>query len=107
MSEIRPMVITDESNGEKYTLEFDVKSIKFAEDNGFDIRTVSYKLLTGVQELFFYAFRKHHRYMKRDETDALLERLRPYPDGFVAKLIELYGAPLAEKEPDPFVKIEM
>ena len=51
-------------------------------------------MMVRVPELFFYAFRKNHRYMKKTETDRILF------DGFggltsdeLKQLGELYAAP--------------
>lgn len=61
MNEVKPMIITDMETGDQYTLEFDKESVRFAESRGFDLDDVAKYPLTKVEELFWYAFRKHHK----------------------------------------------
>ena len=61
MIEVKPMIITDTESGEKYTLEFDKESIKFAERNGFNIDDLARFPVTKIEELFWYAFRRTTR----------------------------------------------
>lgn len=108
MRSINPITLTDKNTGKKFTLEFDKASVKFAEANGFNINAVGDKPMSGIEELFFYSFRMHHKKeVTREYTDRMLDALRPYPDGFVARLASLYAAPFDGEDEDPFVTIEM
>lgn len=106
---VKPIILTDKTTGKKYTLEFDKASVKFAENNNFNITSVGDKPMNGIEELFFYSFRKNHKKeVTREQTDKMLDALRPYPDGFVTRLASLYAAPFdGEEDEDPFVTIEM
>ena len=72
LKDIKPVVISDEGHGKEYTLEFDRDSVKFAEANDFKIDEVDEKQMTRIPELFYYAFRKHHMNMSRQQTDKIL-----------------------------------
>ncbi len=105
---MEPIVITDKNLGKKYTLEFDAASVKFAERSGFDITSIEKTPYSASEDLFFYAFRKNHKKeVSRDYTDKMLKSLRPLPDGFIVRLVQLYTAAFDEGEEDPFVTIDM
>lgn len=92
--QVKPIILQDNETGEEYTLEFDRESVKFAESKGFVIEDVERFPMTKFPELFFYAFRKHHRNMARANTDKILfEQLGGLPDGFAERLGQLYSAP--------------
>ena len=88
---MKPIILKDKDN--EYTLEFDRESVKFAELRGFKIEEVGEYPMTKIPELFFYAFRKNHKNVARDKTDKILEEMGGLPEGFVARLVELYTAP--------------
>lgn len=106
------IILTDTESGKKYTLEFDKESVKFAEGRGFDINDVAKYPMTKISELFFYAFRMHHRNVAREKTDKLLEGIGALPENFLERLINLYSEPFAafngdeDGENHPFVKVE-
>lgn len=92
MAKIKPIVI--KSKDEEYTLEFNRESIKFAEARGFKVEDVSNYPMTKLPELFFYAFRMHHKNVARDKTDNILfEELGGIPEGLLERLAELYMQP--------------
>lgn len=89
---VKPIII--KSDTEEFTLEFNRESIKFAEMRGFKIDDVSSFPMTKVPELFFYAFRMHHKNISREKTDKLLfEELGGIPEGLIERLGELYAQP--------------
>lgn len=94
---IKPICITDSETGEKYTLEFNRESVLFAERNGFNIDDIDIHPMTRIPELFFYAFRMHHKFIKREKTDEILfdkeKGLGGMPEGMLNRLGELYAAP--------------
>lgn len=98
---VKPIVLKfsdDEGNvTDEYTLEFNRETIKFAEARKFDIDDVSKYPMTKIPELFWYAFRWHHPSMSKAQTDKIFfENLGGFegvPDGFGARLGELYNAP--------------
>lgn len=95
---IKPIILTDEETGDKYTLEFNKESIKFAESRGFKREDVVEYPMTKIPEMFFYAFRKNHPTLARNKTDAILERLGGVPailnnSEFMERLGQLYAEP--------------
>lgn len=92
--QIKPIILHDEENQIDYTLEFNRESIRFAEQRGFDIADVGKFPMTKLPELFFYAFRMHHRNVSREKTDRILfDDLGGMPDGMAERLGALYSAP--------------
>lgn len=91
--EVKPIKVTDNDTGMTYTLEFDRESIKFAESRNFDIQELEKKPMSMIPELWFYAFRMHHKMVSREKTDKLLEGLGGIPDGLLQRLVELYTIP--------------
>ncbi len=111
MSEVKPMIITDNETGERYTLEFDKDSVRFAERNGFDIDDLGKYPMTKLEELFWYAFRKHHMRVDRLKANKLLYGIGKLPDNFAERLVALYAEPYrafdeGETETTPFVTVE-
>ena len=91
---VKPIIIHDKENEIDYTLEFNRESIRFAEARGFDIEDVGKYPMTKIPELFFYAFRMHHKNVSREKTDKILfEELGGLPDGVAERLGALYSAP--------------
>lgn len=96
MSEkIKPIVLTDTENGDKFTLEFSRESVKFAEMHGFNMDDVEKYPMTKIPELFYYAFRMHHKNIARDKTDKIFfNDLGGISSAVVERLGLLYAAPL-------------
>lgn len=89
---MKPIVL--KSKDTEYTLEFNRESIKFAEMRGFKIEEVAEYPMTKIPELFFYAFRMHHKNVAREKTDKILfEEMGGLPEGFIERLAELYTEP--------------
>ena len=92
--QVKPIIIHDTESGTDYTLEFDRDSVRFAESRGFDIDEVSKFPLTKIPELFYYAFRMHHKSISREKTDRILfDDLGGLPEGAAERLGALYAAP--------------
>ena len=72
MEKVKPIILHDNENNEDYTLEFSRESIRFAEARGFSIADVEKYPMTKLPELFFYAFRMHHKNVSREKTDRIL-----------------------------------
>lgn len=111
-AKVRPIVLTDTETGEKYVLEYTRESVKFAESRGFDINDLSKFPMSKVPEMFFYAFRCHHRNISREKTDKILfEDLGGIPDGMLERLAELYAVPFetlttGENKENPKMTVE-
>ena len=92
--QVRPIILHDAEESMDYTLEFNRESVRFAEARGFDISDVGKFPMTKIPELFFYAFRMHHKNVSREKTDKILfEYLGGMPDGMAERLGALYSAP--------------
>ena len=92
--QVRPIILHDEENGMDYTLEFDRDAIRFAESRGFDIDDVGKFPMSKLPELFYYAFRMHHKNVSREKTDRILfDDLGGMPNGMAERLGALYAAP--------------
>ena len=112
ISEVKPIIVTDDETGMEFTLEFTRESVKFAEARGFKINDVADYPMTKIPELWFYAFRAHHKNIARAKTDALLEGLCGIPDGLLERLGELYAAPFSaltdgQTEENPRVTVKL
>lgn len=92
-SEVKPIVLTDNESGEKYTLEFSRETIKWAEMHKFDIEEVAKYPMSKTPELFYYAFRMHHKNVAREKTDKIFNELGSATSAVIARLGELYAAP--------------
>jgi hypothetical protein len=93
--QIKPIILHDAENDMDYTLEFNRESIRFAEARGFDIEDVGKYPMTKLPELFYYAFRMHHKSVSREKADRILfDDLGGMPDGMAERLGMLYAAPL-------------
>ena len=111
MSEVKPIKITDTNTGEEYILEFDKESVRFAEQRGFDIEDVAKFPISKTEELFWYAFRKHHKRVDMLKARKLLEGIGTLPEDFMERLINLYAVPYeafteSEEKITPFVTVE-
>lgn len=94
MESIKPIILRDEDSGVEYILEFNADSVKFAEARGFDLDDVGKYPMTKTPELFYYAFRMHHRRMSRAETDKIyFDDLGGITTDMLRRLAELYAAP--------------
>jgi len=91
---IKPLVLRDNETGEKYVLEFSRETVRFAEMHGFDVDDVGKYPMTKIPELFFYAFRMHHRNIARERTDRILfDDLKGLSAAAIERLAMLYAAP--------------
>lgn len=89
---IKPVII--HMPGKDYTLEFDRDSVKFAEAHDFKIDEVDEKQMLRVEELFYFAFRKHHMNVSRQQTDKILyEDLGGITPALIARLTLLFMVP--------------
>jgi len=91
---VKPLILTDNDTGDKYTLEFSRESVRFAEARGFDLSDVNKHPMTKVPELFFYAFRMHHKNVARERTDKILfDDLGGLSPAALERICMLYSAP--------------
>lgn len=83
---IGPAYVTDNDTGTKYELDFNRESILYSENHGFD----SDKPRKSVEDLFYYAFRMHHRNVPREKIDKLREKWGGMPESLLNRLTDLY-----------------
>lgn len=113
--QLKPIIIHDTENEMDYTLEFNRETVRFAEARGFDIEDVGKYPMTKLPELFFYAFRMHHKNISREKTDRILfDDLGGLPEGAAERLGALYAAPFealsgkeGNKAKNPKMTVEM
>lgn len=94
MDRVNPIIIHDKEKGVDYTLEFNRESVRFAEGKGFVIGNIDEYPLSKTEDLFYYAFRMHHRNVPREKTDKLLQAMGGLPTEALERLGELYLAPI-------------
>lgn len=88
---IKSVRLTDERTGQVYELDFSLESISFAERQKFSLEDALKFPVTGMRDLFYYAFRKNHRNVARDKTDKMIERWGGgLPENLVKRLVQLY-----------------
>ena len=81
-------------DGREFILEFNRRTVQLAERSGFDVQKVDEKMMNGIPELFFYAFKMHHAWIKKDETDRILfEEFKGLTTDELKQLVELYAEP--------------
>lgn len=93
MEKINPIVLEDPESGKKYTLEFSRESVKNAEARGFNISELTTFPNTNIPLLFFYAFRKNHPNVAKNQTDKMIEDLGGLMPEEITRLVELYNQP--------------
>lgn len=90
---IKPIVLTDNENGDVFTLEFNRESVKYAEMKGFNIDDIANKPMTAIPNLFYFAFRMHHKSVSREKIDKVYDKLGGLTTAMVERLGALYAAP--------------
>lgn len=87
---IAPAYVTDNETGTKYELDFNREAIAFAERNEFVLDDIEKYPQTAVANLFYYAFRMHHKNFPREKVDKLREKWGGVPENLLTRLILLY-----------------
>ncbi len=67
---VKPIKLTDTATGDTYTLEFNREAVRFAEARGFAITEVE-KFPMTIYDLFYYAFRMHHRKLNKEKIEEI------------------------------------
>ena len=88
---VNPIIITDKDSGEVYELDFSKESVAFVERQGYKLDETFEYPNVNIPKLFFYAFRKNHRKMSKQQTDALLDRMGGITEKIGIRLVELYN----------------
>ena len=90
---VKPIKVTYNDTGITYTLEFNRESVKYAESKGFILEDIATKPLSTIPDLWFYAFRMHHKMLPREKADKLLDGLGKISTELITRLAELYVIP--------------
>lgn len=88
---IQSIKLTDNDTNTTYELDFSRDSIRFAEARGFKVDEVVDYPVTKFPELFYYAFRMHHKQLSRTQTDVLYDKMGGYTAKFLERLMMLYN----------------
>ena len=86
--------------GRHYTLEFTRNSVATLEKQGFRLNNIDDAPLTTLPALFAGAFLVHHRYIKGDVVDGILQKMPNKMDLFM-KLAEMYNETVSSFVDDP------
>ena len=111
---VKPIILTDTATGDKYTLEFNRDTVRFAESRGFVVGDID-KFPMTIYDLFFYSFRMHHRNVAREKTDKIIDDgfggIAGIPIPMLDRLMELYnetfGTLYDENEENPRMVVEL
>ena len=91
MERVNPIVLTME-DGTEYTLDFTRKTVEWAERRGFSMDDLSEHMMIRVPELFYYAFRKNHPNVTKQQSDKILfEDMGGMSEELLKRLGELYS----------------
>ena len=113
---VNPIRVTDEDTKETYTLDFNRESVVFMAQRNFTMDDLSDTIAVKGEELWYYAFRYHHKKMSRNQTDKLYEKMGGLAPKLIKRLIELYYQALNsnkivqdddELEANPHVTVEL
>lgn len=72
-----------------YTLDFDRNTAVLLEQQGFNVENVYTKPNTYVPMIFYYAFAKYHKHIKRNLVDEIFEKM-PKKMELIKALVDLY-----------------
>ena len=81
-------------DGKEYTLEFNRQSVKTMEAQGFVLDEISTKPMSMIPMMFYGAFYKNHRGVKRAVVDEMYEAIGGKSE-LLQVLIEMYAETLA------------
>lgn len=87
---INPMILTDGETGDQYVLDFSRESVAYAERLKFDVDDLLKFPNTEIPKLFYFAFRKNHRFVPREKTDKILAEMDGLNDKELTKLVSLF-----------------
>lgn len=114
---INPIRFTDKDTGDVYELDFNRESVRFMANQGFvmDDNIIDLIAVKG-EDLWFYAFRAHHKKLSRGQADKLYEKMGGLAPKVIKRLIELYQQALMsnkivqedeELDANPHVAVEL
>lgn len=87
---INPIRITDRDNGSVYELDFNRESVRFVEQQGYQIEKTFDFPNVNVPKLFYFAFRAHHKNVSLNQAQALLDKMGGITEDIAIRLVDLY-----------------
>ena len=87
---VQPIRFVDKDNDESYELDFNRESLQFMANQGFVMDDLVDKIATKGEELWYCAFRAHHRRLSRAQTDKLYKKMGGLSPKVIKRLMELY-----------------
>lgn len=87
------MKVTFTHNGEKYTLEYTLDTVKKMENAGFSVDKFLEEPANGITTLFAGAFIAHHKHVKRDKIEEILRDMEDSKE-LLSTLVEMYNDPI-------------
>lgn len=87
------MKITFTHNGENYTLEYTLDTVKKMENAGFSMEKIQEGPANGLSNLFAGAFLAHHKHVKRDKIEEILKEMEGSKE-LLGTLAEMYNDPI-------------
>lgn len=112
---VKPITLTLD-NGKKYVLDFDRDSAIYAEEHGFSVTDGEKCPLSSAYKLFYFAMLKNHPDVTyefaKDFLDKQFGGVAKLPEGFIARLVELYSATFGsiydeEERKNPRLTVDM
>lgn len=97
--------ITDTENNRVYVLDFDLDSIKYAQDNGFSWDEIDTRSATLVPLIWYTLFRRHEKNVSKADAENLLKRLGGMSVALIVRIRQLWEqtlAPLYADEEDSY-----
>lgn len=87
---IDPIRLTDNDTGKVYELDFSRESVTFVEQQGYKIDETFDFPNVNIPKLFYFAFRKNHRNVSLQQTNALLDKMGGLTEKIAMRLVDLY-----------------
>ena len=97
--------ITDTENNRVYVLDFDLESIKYAQNNGFLWEEIDTRSATLIPLIWYTLFRRHEKNVSMAEAEKLLKRLGGMSEALIVHIRQLWEqtlAPLYADEEDTY-----
>ena len=97
ITKVEPIRFSYKDNDAQYVLEFNRRTVRFAESKGFPLTPFNAESIvqdmpfTVLEDLFYYAFQMHHQGMSKTLTDKILyDDFGGLSNDMMAHLIALY-----------------
>lgn len=92
---VEPITLTDSETGRKYILDFNLDSIAFIQQRGFDWELIVSQSAIMIPLIFWGAFRRYEKNVSKANTDKMLEDMGGLTTSMMVRLRELWEQALA------------